>query len=333
MYEKIKILQQNSQKVDYWLFHSSINRFWLTNFQASDGLILFDVKNGKLNYFLDPRYWTEAQIQLAECQLFNYGQFYQIWRQIRGQVNVDYHLPVWLWTKLRQQNQHCQLNLVNFNHLRIIKTAEEVRQISRISQQTAQIWEQAQQRIDEFQTEQQIANYIHQEFVKRGCQLSFTPIVATDKRTAFIHTQPTNCALAKIVLCDFGGKWTNYCSDFTRTVILDAQSPLKLVAEQIVIIYEKILKMLKPGVPVKKIVEFANQLFAEQNWKLEHALGHGIGLKVHEEPTLSDHSELVLQPNMVLAIEPGVYFPGLGGVRHEDTILITKTGYKILTKP
>ena len=82
---------------------------------------------------------------------------------------------------------------------------------------------------------------------------------------------------------------------------------------------------------MSELALIADEIYLENNLELKHALGHGIGLEVHEKLIISQQNDLVLQPGMVFTIEPGIYLSNLGGIRIEDVILVTKTGYEILT--
>ncbi len=331
MMNKIKILAKNDSKTRYWLFYSEINRFWWTNFQASQGIIIFDSHTKNNIYFLDDRYIEEAKKTLKTIELRNIKQFKSFWSKLENTINIESDLPAQLFLKLQKMNAKIKFKFFNFDQLRMIKTVSEIEKIKQISKITAQIWKKINNQLANFKNENEIAFFIQKQFLEANATISFNPIVASDIRTAYIHTTPTENKIKNVLLCDFGGKYQNYCSDFTRTIVLNQKSKLFEIEKKIQIIYHKIIKLIKPGVKISQIVKHCDELFANEKWKLQHALGHGIGIKVHEEPFLSVKNDFKLQANMVIAIEPGVYFPNLGGIRYEDTILITENGCEILT--
>lgn len=329
---KWEILQKFKETARYWLFWKATNRFWLNGFEASDGMIVVDSETKKIIYFLDQRYLQEAKDLQIQGEIVDLHKFPAYWKELNGGIKIESDLPFALVKNLQYLNQKLKFQFFNYQQLRMIKTNAEIQKLRSACQKTVQVWKLINENITKWKSEQEIAFFIQKELLNRECKISFEPIIASGKRSAYIHTTPTTEKIADILLCDFGAKEKKYCADFTRTVILNPSSTLQKDAKKLMQIYFELLKMLKPGVKIKTLVEKCKMRFAEENWSLQHALGHGIGLDVHEEPALLEHSDLVLTENMVIALEPGVYFPQRGGIRHEDTILITKTGYEILTK-
>jgi len=183
---------------------------------------------------------------------------------------------------------------------------------------------------------------------KQGADISFPPIVAFGKNSAFPHHVPThNSKLLthnSIILLDFGVRLNNYCSDMTRTVffgsanaeyrkiyqtVLDAQNKAIDFLNSLFIVHNSKNKTVKAS----KVDKIARKYITSQGYPtIPHSLGHGIGLEVHESPRLSPKSKDILKPNMVFTIEPGIYLPGFGGVRIEDVVTIEKSGPRLITK-
>ncbi len=329
---KWNILKKFKEAGRYWLFWKETNRFWFHGFEASDGMIIADCETEQSNYFLDPRYLQEAKDQQVKATIIALNQFPNYWKQLKGEIKLESDLPFALVKNLQHLNPKLKFQFFNYQQLRIIKTDAEIQSLRLACQKTVEVWKIIEEKQANWKSEREVAFSIEKELLNRECKTSFEPIVASGKRSAYIHTKPTEQIISDVLLCDFGAKSQRYCADFTRTIILNPNSPLQAHAVKLKQIYTELLEMLKPGMQIKTLVERCKKRFAEQNWHLEHALGHGIGLDVHEEPGLFEESGLVLEEKMVIALEPGVYFPQLGGIRHEDTILITKTGYEILTK-
>ncbi len=148
------------------------------------------------------------------------------------------------------------------------------------------------------------------------------------------HAVPTDKKIeyGDAITIDMGCKYNGYCSDMTRTIFVGE------IKEDIKKIYDIVLKnqlftleQLRDGGSIKTITKLVENNFAINRQVLLHALGHGVGLTLHEGPILSSKSNQILRENMVVTNEPGIYLPGKFGVRIEDTVLITKNGCITLT--
>ncbi len=136
-------------------------------------------------------------------------------------------------------------------------------------------------------------------------------------------------------MIDVGARYKGYCSDITRCFAVGRPTTFyKKVYDVVQQAQAAALKMVKAGVPIKKVDAAARKIIAGHNLPIYgHGTGHGLGLEVHEEPVLNAESKGKLKAGEVITIEPGIYIPGKLGIRIEDDILVTETGYKILTQP
>ncbi len=184
-------------------------------------------------------------------------------------------------------------------------------------------------------TEVQLAQYILAEIKKAGLKPSFKPIVASSVRACNeIHPKPTNEKLKGFTIIDFGVRYEGYCSDMTRTVFVG--KPTKQDKD----IYHKILKVQNLGIRMSvsgavcgAIDEKVRNSLGDEAKYFIHTLGHGLGKKIHELPRMYyKHTKHVLDNDMAITIEPGIYIPNSLGIRIEDTILVTRNGPKALTK-
>ncbi|TCP23449.1 Xaa-Pro aminopeptidase [Scopulibacillus darangshiensis] len=165
---------------------------------------------------------------------------------------------------------------------------------------------------------------------------SFNMIVASGRRSALPHGVASEKVIEKgdMLTLDFGALYKGYRSDMTRTVAVGDPDD-KLVA--VYDIVQKALQIgtesIKPGVECKAVDKTVRDYITEKGYgeNFGHGTGHGIGLDIHEGPSLSYKSEATLAINMVVTVEPGIYLDGLGGVRIEDDILVTADGYEVLT--
>jgi len=137
-----------------------------------------------------------------------------------------------------------------------------------------------------------------------------------------------------LLILDFGAVWGGYHSDVTRSFVLGCPSPEQERIHRVVYEAQSLgVAAVRPGVTAKDLDALVRESIAKAGFGefFGHSTGHGVGLLVHEEPRLYDQDETALAPGMVVTVEPGVYVPGFGGVRIEDTVLVTEDGHRVLT--
>jgi len=166
--------------------------------------------------------------------------------------------------------------------------------------------------------------------------VSFSPIVAFGKHSALPHHEPSKIKLKKgdIILIDMGMKYKGYCSDMTRMIFTSKPTTFQKEIYDIVLkAQEAGIKNIKAGVSGEKTDKITRDIIKDAGYgeQYGHAGGHGIGLDVHEIPSIAEKYKKPLRENSIVTVEPGIYIPGKFGVRIEDMILVTKTGSKNLT--
>ncbi len=167
-------------------------------------------------------------------------------------------------------------------------------------------------------------------------KMAFDPIIAFGKNSAYPHYRAGETRLKKgdIVLIDIGVVVDDYNSDMTRVLFFGKADPRLVFIDTVVKkAHAAALALCKSGAKIEDLDLAARQVAIEAGLKdlLAHSLGHGVGLEVHEYPRLSyqgDDPLVLLEEGMCVTIEPGLYLPGVGGVRHEDTVVVTKKGYQ-----
>jgi Xaa-Pro aminopeptidase len=166
---------------------------------------------------------------------------------------------------------------------------------------------------------------------------AFETIVASGPNSAKPHHRPGARLIAQgdPVVVDFGATYEGYRSDMTRTFCVDAE-PAGDMARVFAVVGQSQAAgaaVVKPGVTCKEVDDVCRAIIAEAGWadRFEHGTGHGVGLDIHEAPTVSQLGTAILAPGFVVTVEPGVYLPGTGGVRVEDTLVVTKDGARALT--
>ncbi len=167
--------------------------------------------------------------------------------------------------------------------------------------------------------------------------LSFDSIVASGPNTANPHAQPGGRVVQKgdFVLMDFGAGLGDYKSDMTRTVCVGAPTDQqRKIYDTVRMVNEACEAAVRPGVTGRSVHELAVRLIDEAGFGglFGHGLGHGVGLEIHEQPCLNARDKHVLVPGNVVTVEPGIYLPGLGGVRLEDYGVVTEDGYEVFTQ-
>lgn len=186
--------------------------------------------------------------------------------------------------------------------------------------------------ITETDIKAEIVYYMH----RHGAESAFDPIVASGPNSSLPHATPTNRIIeaGDFVTMDYGCRFDGYCSDFTRTAAIShVDKEMQKVYDIVDRAAGKAFEALKPGVPARDVDAAARDFIAAAGYgeAFGHGLGHGVGVLIHEDPTLSAFSDEILEPGMVVTIEPGIYLKGRYGVRIEDLCVVTKDGFKNLS--
>ena len=190
--------------------------------------------------------------------------------------------------------------------------------------------------LDLGQTEKEIALELERYMKMNGAEdLAFETVVASGPNSSMPHATLTDRKIESkdIIQFDFGCKVNGYCSDFSRVLFIgEITDEQKRVYDFVLKEQEYIISNLKDGLNIKEVLKQVEDYYSKENYDLLHSFGHNLGLDIHEEPVLSSRYETKIKKNMLLTVEPGVYFPGKFGIRIEDTILINKDNSNCLTK-
>lgn len=319
-----------------------INIKYLTNIQA-EGILLVTRKE---NIFItDGRYIEDVHNTLTlfdEIVVYDakgltkddYENFFMFCE------NVGFEENYVTYAKYKEYMRKYKVNsLVETEKMiekqRMVKDEEEIENLRKACKVTDECFEHIVNYIRPGMTEKQISREIDYYYYKNAQGLSFETIVASGENSSKPHAIPTDRKIQNvdIITIDMGCKINGYCSDMTRTIFV-GQVPeyVKSVYELVLKNQKQVLQDMKENANTKQIAKMVDNDFKLNNYDLIHALGHGVGLEIHEGPVLSINSENILRENMVVTNEPGIYIPGQFGVRIEDTVLITKGGCETLTK-
>lgn len=254
--------------------------------------------------------------------------------------NIGFEEGYVTFEKYKSYLQTFQVNLVETEGIvesqRIVKEDYEIEKIRKACEITDKAFEYTVNNIRKGMTEKELAFLLNYQMVKNGAEgFAFDTIVASGPNSSMPHAVPTDRVIEEndIVLFDFGAKYNGYCSDCSRTIFVgsvteEQKKYYEFVLEQ----QKKAIDNFKDGTNLKTIVKNREMDYKLENLSLIHALGHGVGLEIHEEPFLRSTVDCNLKKNSVIAIEPGVYFPGEYGIRIEDTCLVTKEKSEPLTR-
>ncbi|MEW6592431.1 MAG: Xaa-Pro peptidase family protein [Candidatus Hadarchaeota archaeon] len=220
--------------------------------------------------------------------------------------------------------------------LRMVKSADELALIKKSAKIAVRGMERAAELVEPGRTEVEIAAEAEFEMRKAGSEgTSFPTIVASGRNSWLPHAQATRKRLAKgeLVVVDLGAMFEGYCSDMTRTFTL---SPTRRQLNLLSVVkraQRAALSKVKPSAKAADVDGAARQVIARAGYAkfFPHGMGHGVGMEVHELPSLAPISKDILCEGMVITVEPGAYVPGVGGARWEDMVLVRKGGYSSLT--
>ena len=329
--------------VDALLITNEYNRRYMTGFTGTAGVAV--VTKDDAVFITDFRYTEQATAQVKDFRIVQHNGpiFAEVGAQVAlmGAKTIGFEKDSMSYGTYEIYKEAVKAEFVPVSgvieKIRLIKTQEEIN----IIKAACEIADNAFTHILDFIkpgiTELDVSNELEFFMRKQGAtSSSFDIIVASGVRSALPHGVATDKVIEKgdFVTLDFGALYNGYISDITRTIAVGQPSD-KLVEMYNVVLESQLLALDKvgPGMTGIEADAVARDYLKSKGYgeAFGHSTGHGIGLEVHEGPGLSFRSETVLVPNMVVTIEPGVYLPGIGGVRIEDDILITETGNERLT--
>ncbi len=328
--------------LDVLLVQKSKNRRYLSGFSGSSGCLVITPERAAL--VTDGRYTVQAKRECAPdtAVLLQGASLWQTVGEVAGgaqRIGVEQDAVTYeQWGKIAAAFPGRQLVPVMLDGLRRVKDQREIRSI----EEAVRIADAAFAKlIDELRpgmTELQAAARL--EFFMRdgGAEgLAFSTIVASGARSALPHGQPTQKRLqpGDFVTFDFGAVYNGYCSDITRTVVLGrVDCWQKKLYEAVLDAQLAALAAVRPGIRASEVDAVARERLRQSGHlaAFSHGLGHSLGLAIHEEPRFSPACDTVLLPGMVMTVEPGAYYDGVGGVRIEDVVVVTETGCRKLTQ-
>ncbi len=321
---------------------------YLSGFSGSNAGLLLD--GDRAIFATDARYEERATRELTagECELIivRNGLLGELAKRAAdahagGKVGFEgSHLSYSDWKELSERAGSVEWESASdvVEELRAVKDEDEQAAIEEAAAIAGRALEETLEMARPGVSERDIAAELDYRMARAGAEgPAFETIVAAGSRSALPHAQASENKLSEgdLLLVDFGARWNGYCSDITRTFVLGSPSQRQVeVYEAVLEAQEAAAAALGEGIPASRVDAAAREALArrELGGQFPHSTGHGLGLEVHEGPRLHTRSEERLRRNMVVTVEPGLYFQGWGGVRIEDDLVIGSGGPRSLVK-
>ena len=223
------------------------------------------------------------------------------------------------------------------SQMRRIKTKKELELIATAQSITDKAFRKILKFIKPGVTELAIAAELEYQMRKLGADgVAFDTIIASGVNTSKPHANPTEKKVCSgdAVTMDFGAKYHGYCSDMTRTIFVGKPSDeMKNIYQVVLKAQNNAIKNMSAGMTGKQVDSLAREVIQANGYgdRFTHGLGHSVGIDIHEKPMCNEASEEILEENMLMTVEPGIYVPGVGGVRIEDLVILKQDGVKNLT--
>lgn len=343
----IKLRQQMDERhIDALLVTRIQNIFYLSGFTGSTAALIVTSKDCRI--LVDPRYSVQARRECLNAQVHDYfgkstiAAAAELANEL-GITRLGYeadHLTVSSFRDLRK-NIRADIKLRStrnmVENLRRIKDEHEIGLTRRAAAIADQAYASIIGEIKSGMSEKDVALMIDFTLRKLGADKeAFETIAAAGPNSACPHASPTDAVLkpGQFLKMDFGARYKHYNSDITRTVCLGEASDRQCKVYQIVLDAQlKAIEAIAPGKLGKDIDAVAREYIASMGYgeNFGHGLGHALGIDVHDGVGFSTTSDVVLEPGMVLTVEPGIYIEGWGGVRIEDDVIVTETGAEVIT--
>lgn len=330
--------------LDLLLIEHPVNLRYLSGFSGSEGALLLSQEGGW--FVCDSRYTVQAGKEVADLLLVEQAQRQEAVADLvrqSGGYRVGFEASH--TTVTQHQGLVARLPGVTLvglgpelDAVRNCKDGSELEQLEQVAGLASAAFEAVLPQLQPGIREDSFALQLEFEMRHRGADgRAFDFIVASGPRGAMPHGRASDKAVlaGELVTIDFGAVKDGYHSDETVTLAVGSINTRQRQLYQTVLdAHDLAIAAVKPGIACRELDALAREYIKEQGFGqyFGHGLGHGVGLDIHEKPVVSPRSDAVVEEGMVFTIEPGIYIPGLGGVRIEDTVAVTSDGCRLLTK-
>jgi Xaa-Pro aminopeptidase len=332
-----------SRELDSLLVSNLINVRYLTGFTGTNGAVIVR-RDGERMFFTDFRYVEQAAEQVHGFETVRVGADMagELAAQLLGRSGFeDDHVTVRSHDKLAEK-LGSGVDLIAagglVEGLRAVKDPDEVAAMRAATQIADEVYEHLRDRGLVGRTERDVALEIEGEMRRRGAEgPSFPPIVAAGAHGALPHAEPRDAEIppSTLVVIDMGARVDGYCSDCTRTFATGQVDDTAHEAYELVRHAQaEAVAAVRAGADCRAVDGVARTIIEEAGHgdHFGHGLGHGVGLEIHEAPRLAKTAEGELAAGNAVTVEPGVYLPGVVGVRIEDLAIVTADGSDVLTR-
>ncbi len=328
--------QMSASRLDAMLVSNSGNVRYLSGFSGSESDLV--VTADTIYLLCDSRYTLQASIECLHCKVLNTGEgIYNLLNRIIADHNIrklgieDRSLSLTAFNAMSKSVQGAALVPAGdiITNLRIIKDEKEIAALKKAAWIADRAFDHVLTIIKPGVKEIEIAAELEYQMRKNGAEnISFDTIVASGPNAAKPHGTASEKPIQNgdFVVMDYGCVVDSYCSDITRTVALGPVSETqKSVYNSVLFVQTKMLSLIRTGMACSDADAIARRYFELFGYEkyFTHSLGHGVGIDIHEQPNLSRRSDKIISDNMVITVEPGLYFDGKYGVRIEDTVVIS----------
>ena len=332
-------------KIDALLVSAPPNVRYLSGFTGDNGLLLVTPDSQTL--FTDPRFTIQAaeectcEVRTVTRTPLDQAAIQTILRRRWTRIGFEGSRMLYeMYRRLAESlPKGARLKPIGpaVEKLRMIKTDAEIARIRRSVLTNSEAFEKATRSIRLGIRESAIAAELEYQMRKLGAEkAAFETIVAAGSRSALPHAQPTARKLGsdELLLIDMGACQDGYMSDMTRVLFLGRPSRrLRGMYNAVLKAQLAAIDAVRPGITAAQVDRAARRVLETEGLGKEfvHSTGHGLGLEIHEGPRLGRRDKTKLEPGMAITIEPGAYIRDFGGIRIEDTVLVTKHGCEVLT--
>ncbi len=344
--QRLRALRETlrSHRLDGYLIQNRMDQYWLTGFTGEDGAVLVTprvvvlITDGRFDETADVEAPWAKKVLRTQRGPAQTAQAIGRYKIERLGFNPD-HMNVRTLTGLRTLVRPTKLTAASglLVDLRVSKSAEELACMRRAIDVAERAFKRVRRLIKPGAVEREIAAKLTYEMQRLGASgPSFAPIVAAGANASLPHYRPgaTRVGENDAVLIDWGARVDWYCSDLTRVAPVGSL-PARLCEVQDIVCRAQAAAIaeVRAGVAAADVDEAARRVIAQAGFgkQFKHSLGHGLGLDVHEAPSVGRMSKHTLVAGAVVTIEPGIYLPGVGGVRIEDDVLVTEDGAERLS--
>ena len=327
------------------LFTDLRNIRYLCGFSGSEGALL--VSRDAAWFLCDSRYTAQASTEVQSAQVRECGAIrIDTIAELAEEFGLDRigfeasHTTVSAYRKMVEKLSGVELVELgtNLDEIRICKDAAELELLGAVATLSSESLATILGHIKPGVREADIALELELEMRRRGADgTAFDFIVASGVRGAMPHGRASDKTICpgELVTIDFGAVKDGYHSDETVTVACgEPGSRAREIHAVVKAAHDRAMDAVRPGISCRDLDDVARSYISDKGYGeyFGHGLGHGVGLEIHEAPTLSPRGSMVLDEGMVVTIEPGIYIPGFGGVRIEDTVVVTNDGCRALTQ-